>query len=137
LLLRFQDERSKSPSLELQVSCSGRERERCSPAVRRANSKPPKQKCRGTESNRRHKDFQSSALPTELPRHENVALIEENINILPIAHRPGSQAKNGLPEHVRCHTYRPRPFNSWACTPLPYTCAHGHIHASSMRTKSR
>ncbi len=25
--------------------------------------------CRGTESNRRHEDFQSSALPTELPRH--------------------------------------------------------------------
>jgi hypothetical protein len=24
--------------------------------------------CRGTESNRRHEDFQSSALPTELPR---------------------------------------------------------------------
>ena len=26
--------------------------------------------CLGVESNRRHKDFQSSALPTELPRHE-------------------------------------------------------------------
>ncbi len=25
-------------------------------------------KCRGTESNRRHGDFQSPALPTELPR---------------------------------------------------------------------
>jgi hypothetical protein len=25
--------------------------------------------CRGTELNRRHEDFQSSALPTELPRH--------------------------------------------------------------------
>ena len=25
-------------------------------------------RCRGTESNRRHEDFQSSALPTELPR---------------------------------------------------------------------
>src|SRR5262245_51126300 len=26
-------------------------------------------RCRGTELNRRHEDFQSSALPTELPRH--------------------------------------------------------------------
>ena len=26
-------------------------------------------KCRETESNRRHEDFQSSALPTELSRH--------------------------------------------------------------------
>ena len=25
--------------------------------------------CRGTELNRRHRDFQSRALPTELPRH--------------------------------------------------------------------
>ena len=25
--------------------------------------------CRGAESNRRHEDFQSTALPTELPRH--------------------------------------------------------------------
>ena len=27
--------------------------------------------CRGPELNWRHKDFQSSALPTELPRHED------------------------------------------------------------------
>ena len=26
--------------------------------------------CRGAESNHRHGDFQSPALPTELPRHE-------------------------------------------------------------------
>ena len=26
-------------------------------------------KCRGAESNHRHADFQSAALPTELPRH--------------------------------------------------------------------
>ena len=26
-------------------------------------------KCRGAESNHRHVDFQSTALPTELPRH--------------------------------------------------------------------
>ena len=26
-------------------------------------------KCRGAESNRPHRDFQSRALPTELPRH--------------------------------------------------------------------
>ena len=30
---------------------------------------PENEWCRGTELNRRHKDFQSSALPTELPRH--------------------------------------------------------------------
>ena len=29
-----------------------------------------KKKCRGVESNRRHMDFQSIALPTELPRHK-------------------------------------------------------------------
>ena len=27
-------------------------------------------KCRGAESNHRHVDFQSTALPTELPRHK-------------------------------------------------------------------
>ena len=36
--------------------------------------------CRGTESNRRHADFQSTALPTELPRHEKsyLKLIVQN-----------------------------------------------------------
>ncbi len=29
--------------------------------------------CRRAESNRRHEDFQSSALPTELPRHISLA----------------------------------------------------------------
>ena len=29
--------------------------------------------CRRAESNRRHEDFQSSALPTELPRQERLA----------------------------------------------------------------
>ena len=28
--------------------------------------------CRRAESNRRHEDFQSSALPTELPRHDHL-----------------------------------------------------------------
>jgi hypothetical protein len=28
--------------------------------------------CRGAGSNRRHYDFQSYALPTELPRHEDL-----------------------------------------------------------------
>src|SRR5260221_10171158 len=33
---------------------------------------PKKQKCQGTESNRRHQHFQCCALPTELPWHEFV-----------------------------------------------------------------
>ena len=35
----------------------------------------------GTESNRRHKDFQSSALPTELPSPTNVLLYNINYNL--------------------------------------------------------
>ena len=31
--------------------------------------------CRRAESNRRHEDFQSSALPTELPRHIKMATL--------------------------------------------------------------
>jgi hypothetical protein len=34
--------------------------------------------CRGTESNCRHGDFQSPALPTELPRHETVSWLNES-----------------------------------------------------------
>ncbi len=38
--------------------------------------------CLGTESNRRHRDFQSLALPTELPRQPICLLIhEENLNV--------------------------------------------------------
>ena len=33
-----------------------------------------RKRCRGTELNRRHEDFQSSALPTELPRHGMASL---------------------------------------------------------------
>src|SRR6266849_4636107 len=39
-----------------------------STAILFGHEKGPLPKCRGTESNRPHKDFQSSALPTELPR---------------------------------------------------------------------
>ena len=39
----------------------------------------------GTESNRRHEDFQSSALPTELPsQHDFVSTKKAEINIISI-----------------------------------------------------
>ncbi len=34
--------------------------------------------CRGAESNHRHRDFQSLALPTELPRHKNCLFLIGN-----------------------------------------------------------
>ena len=53
----------------------------------------------GTESNRRHEDFQSSALPTELPSHRTLTLRI----ILPIdpAHFPISRYKPPLPATFR------------------------------------
>ena len=41
---------------------------RCGPAASRSAAVRSAGWCRGAESNRRHKDFQSSALPSELPR---------------------------------------------------------------------
>ena len=38
-----------------------------------------KRKWLGPESNQRHKDFQSSALPTELPSHKKIKL-QERLN---------------------------------------------------------
>ena len=34
----------------------------------------------GAESNHRHKDFQSSALPTELPGHLRLLIIRKSVN---------------------------------------------------------
>ena len=42
-----------------------------------------KRKWLGPESNQRHKDFQSSALPTELPSHKKIKLQERPIRNLP------------------------------------------------------
>lgn len=38
--------------------------------------------CRETESNRRHKAFQASALPTELSRHKILEKISEGIKLV-------------------------------------------------------
>ena len=38
--------------------------------------------CRGAESNHRHRDFQSLALPTELPRHKKLVFNGKQVNHL-------------------------------------------------------
>ncbi len=42
-----------------------------------------KSMCRGSESNRRHADFQSAALPPELPRHKRNYILKTHENQLP------------------------------------------------------
>ena len=46
------------------------------------------EKCRGTELNRRHEDFQSSALPTELPRHGMASIVTAPGGGVPEAEKP-------------------------------------------------
>ncbi len=45
----------------------------------------------GTESNRRHEDFQSSALPTELPGHDDASCVASRI----LDVRSGVRVKHG------------------------------------------
>ena len=68
-------------------------------AVRRHN--PPKKLCPGSESNQPHVDFQSTALPTELPGHRcsGIACVS------PAFPSSGAYLASGAP---RCNTYSQR-----------------------------
>ena len=60
-----------------------------------APSEPIQQesRCPGTELNRRHEDFQSSALPTELPGRETPSLVRSAAACSRKAHVRGDDAR--------------------------------------------
>src|SRR5436309_12987710 len=62
--------------------------------------------CPGTELNRRHEDFQSSALPTELPGHEGQELRRETITQERGGHSTDGRAMKRHPP-VEAHSVRP------------------------------
>ncbi len=71
--------------------------------------------CRGTESNRRRKDFQSFALPTELPRHPREApILAEGVKKSRRTHAPASILPR--PDEISgWWAAAPRPWPSRAC----------------------